>query len=186
MPGPAARLADVAAFDLDPLEVRRRRQHLGQQLAVGALEALALVQRHPRVGDPFGQLVAQMLQLAQAEDPRLARQGADPVLDLHPAEAGGEEPGQLALEAPDLTAQLGAGEALVDLDVECVEALSFEQIGHRPGYKCSSRPGRASRKTVKSRRPRPSMRPSTAPPRRRSAAPPSPAPRRSPAACSRA
>jgi len=130
VPGAAARLADVGAFDLDPLEVRRGRQHLRQQLAVGGLDALALAQRHASIGNPFGQLVAQPLELAQVEDPRLRRDGADPVPYLDSAERGGEEPGQLALQASDLAPQLGPGEALVNLDRKRGKAVSYEQIGH--------------------------------------------------------
>jgi hypothetical protein len=130
VPGAAARLADVAALDLHPLEVLRRRQHLGQQLAVGLLDPLALTQGDAGVGDPFGELVAQALQLPEPEDPRLGGHGGDPIVDLDPAEGGGEVLGELALEAADLTPQLGAGEALVDPDMERVEALSCEQIGH--------------------------------------------------------
>ena len=71
-----------------------------------------------RLGDPLGELVAQLLQLAEVEDPRLGGHRGDAVLDLDPAEGLGEEAGELALEMADLAPQLGPGQALVDLDVE--------------------------------------------------------------------
>ncbi|MFN8164309.1 MAG: hypothetical protein U0R26_10890 [Solirubrobacterales bacterium] len=132
MPGAAAGLADVVAGHLHPLEFRRRRQHAPQQLAVAGLHSGALAQGQPRLGDPVGQLVSQALQLAEVEDSGLGRDRADPVTHLDPAERLGEEPGELTLEAPDLPPQLVAGEALVDRGRDEAEAVSFEQIRHRP------------------------------------------------------
>lgn len=132
MPGSAARLADVAAGDFHPLEVSGRRQHLAQQLAVAGLNPRPLMQGEAGVGDPLRQLVAQALQLAQVEDPRLRRDRGDAVGNLDTAEGLGEKVGELALEVTDLAPQLNAGEALVDFDAEPHRAVSFEQIRHRP------------------------------------------------------
>ena len=132
MPVAAARQAEVVAADLHPLEVRRRGQHLAQQLVVRGLDPGPLAQGQPRLGDPLGEIVAQPLELAEAEDPGLAGDGGDAVVDLDPAEGLGEETGELALEMADLAPQLGPGEALVDLDVELIQAVSCEQIRHRP------------------------------------------------------
>ena len=82
-----------------------------------------------------------MLELAEAKDPWLAANRGNPVVDLDPAEGLGEETGELALEMADLAPQLDPGEALVNLDVELIQAVSFEQIRHRPGYECRSPPG---------------------------------------------
>ncbi len=124
MPVAAAGLAEVVAADPDPLELGRRGQHPAQQLAVGGLDPGALAQPQARVGHPLGQLVAQPLQLAEIEDPRRPGGGVDAVVDLDPAEGLRQEAGQLALEAADLTAQLGPGEALVDRDVKRHRAIS--------------------------------------------------------------
>jgi len=127
----AARLAEVVAAHPDPLEVRGRGQHLPQQLAIGGLGPGALAQRQARLGNAVGERVAQSLQLAQVEHPWLDRDRGDAMLDHDPAEALGQERGELTLEPADLASQLGPGQALVGLDVECHRALSCEQIGHR-------------------------------------------------------
>ena len=142
MPVAAAGQAEVVAAHLHPLEVRRRGQHPAQQLVVGGLDPGALAQGQTCLGDPLGQVVAQLLELAQAEDPGLDRDRGDAMADLHPAECLGEEAGKLALEMADLASQLDTGEALVNLDMEPIQAVSFEQIRHRPGSECRSRPGR--------------------------------------------
>jgi hypothetical protein len=53
------------------------------------------------------------------------------LLDLDPAESVAVEAGKRALEAGDLSPQLGAGEALVDWRPECGEAVPVEQIRHQ-------------------------------------------------------
>ena len=118
MPVTAARQAEVVAADLNPLEIGRRGQHLAQQLAVGGLGRGLTAQGGLRLANPFGQLVAQPLQLTETEDPGGAGAGSDPVLDLDPAEGLREMPRQLLLEAADLAPQLGPGETLVDLGGE--------------------------------------------------------------------
>jgi hypothetical protein len=115
VPGAAAGLADVVARDRHPLEVRGRRQHLLQQLPVDLLHRGPLGQRPARLGDAVGEAVAQQLQLAQAEHPRGPGRRLHPVTELDPTEGLAKEPGQLALEAADLAAQLVASEALVGL-----------------------------------------------------------------------
>jgi hypothetical protein len=141
-----ARQAEIVPAHLHPLEVRRGGQHLAQQLVVRGLDPSTLAQGQPCIGDPLGKVVAQLLELAEAEDPRLANRG-DPVVDLDPAEGLGKEAGELALEMADLTPQLDPGEALVDLDVELIQAVSFEQIRHRPDSECRSQPGCGKPKT---------------------------------------
>src|SRR4029077_6219612 len=98
-------------------------------------------QGQPGLGDPLGEIVAQLLDLAEPEDPGTSAVRGDPVVDLYPAEGLGEETGELALEVAHLTPQLDSGEALVNLDVELIQAVSFEQIRHRADSECSSRPG---------------------------------------------
>jgi hypothetical protein len=137
----ATRQAEVVAAHLHPLEIRWRGQHPAQQLVVGGLDQGPLAQSRSRFGNPLGQIVAQPLQLAKVEDPWLGGDGTNAVLDLHPAEGLGEKAGELALEMADLAPQLDPGEALVDLDMEPVQAVSCEQIWHRPGFECRSRPG---------------------------------------------
>jgi hypothetical protein len=141
----AAGQTEIVAAYLHPLEVRRRGQHLTQQLVVRGLDPGALAQGQPCLGDSLGKVVAQLLELAEAEDPRLADRG-DPVIDLDPAEGLGEEAGELALEMADLAPQLNPGEALVDLDVELIQAVSCEQIRHLAASECRSRAGRGKPK----------------------------------------
>jgi len=107
--------------------------------SAGAASILRSRSRLPISTRALGQLVAQPLQLSQVENPRLGRDRLDPVANLDPAESLGEEAGELALEMADLAPQLDAGVALVDLDVERHQAVSFEQIRHRPGYESRSR-----------------------------------------------
>jgi hypothetical protein len=144
VPGAAAGLAEIGTRDHDPLEALRRRQHLSQQLAVGALDVAAARQLRPRVRPPRRQFVPNPLQLAEVEQPALAMAGERPPAQLGPAEGFAEEAGELTLQARDLAAQLGAGEALVDrraeraLEVALLE-VSFEHVRHRLGFECRSR-----------------------------------------------
>ena len=114
------------------------------------LDPGALGEGQARLGDPLGELVAQPLELAEVEDPRLAPTAATAVVDLDPAEGLGEEAGELALEAADLPPQLDAGEALVDLDVQPVRlSLSSRSgIGLTPSVDHRTAP-LASAETVK-------------------------------------
>ena len=76
------------------------------------------LERQARLGDPRRERVAHPLQLAEAEHPRLGRDGGDPQSISTRAEGLGEEAGELALEAADLAPQLGAREALVAPDAK--------------------------------------------------------------------
>jgi hypothetical protein len=77
--------------------------------------------------------------LSEAQDRGLSAAPGYPVGDLDSAEGLGEEAGELTLEMADLAPQLDPGEALIDLDVESIEAVSYEQIRHRPDSECRSR-----------------------------------------------
>jgi hypothetical protein len=173
VPVATAGQTEIVAAHLHPLEVRRRGQHPAQQLVVRGLDPGAFAQGQPCLGNPLGKFVTQLLELAESEDPGLTADRGDPVIDLDPAEGLGEEAGELTLEMADLTPQLDPGEALVDLDVELIQAVSFEQIRHRADSECRSQPGCGKPKPIKTalRRPRPSPPPSRAPRRRRSGAP---------------
>jgi hypothetical protein len=137
----AAGQTEIAAAHLDPLEVSRRGEHLAHQLVIAGLDPRPLAQSQLRLGDPFREVVPQLLELTQVKDPRLAGDRADAVRNLDSAEGLGEESGELALEMADLTPQLSAGKALVDLDVEPSQAVSYEQIRHWPTSECRSRSG---------------------------------------------
>jgi hypothetical protein len=132
VPVAAAGLADVGTAHLHPLEVRRRGQHLSQQLAVAGLDPGPLAQPQAGIGHPLGQIVAQLLELTEVEHSRLGRNRADQVIDLDPSESLREEAGQLALEPSHLAPQLDPSEALVDVDAKRSQAVSVEQIRHRP------------------------------------------------------
>lgn len=140
MPVAATGLAEVGAGHPHPLEVLRARQHGAQQLATGGLAAGALAQRRPRRADPLGESVAQTLEITEVEDPRVRARRLDAVLDRDPPKALRQQPGELELEPPDLSPQLGAGGALVDADGEPLEALPFEQIPHTPRIESRSTP----------------------------------------------
>jgi hypothetical protein len=122
VPVAAARQAEVGATDTDPAVPLGRRQHRLDELPVGVLEGGALGERAVRLGDAAGERVTDLLEAAEVEDPRRPG-GADPVRDVHPAEALGDEPGELPLEPADLATQLDAGESLIDLE-------SFEHSRH--------------------------------------------------------
>ena len=72
-----------------------------------------------------GERVANLLELAQVEHPRRPG-GTDPVRDVDPPEALGDQPAELALELADLPAQLGAGEQLVDQPTASVALWATE------------------------------------------------------------
>jgi hypothetical protein len=139
VPSAAARQAELVTGDLHPLELGRGGQHRLDQLMSLALHHRALGQGPAGLGHPVGQLVAQALDLTEVEEPRLGRDRADPVSDLDAPEPLGHQTGQLTLQAPDLPPQLESREALVDCGAERREAVSFEQVGHRPRPECRSR-----------------------------------------------
>jgi hypothetical protein len=132
MPGAAAGFADVGAGDPQPLVLRGGGQHPLEQLAVARLELGALPQPKPGLADPRRQRVAYGLQLAQAERPRLPRDGADSGVDREARKSLGDEEAELGFEAPDLAPQLDPGETLVAIDAKRGAPVSVEQIRHSP------------------------------------------------------
>ena len=125
MPVSATRLADVGAADADPLVVLRGGEHVFEQFAIGLLDEGALGEGTVGLGEADRERVADLLQLAEVENARRSG-GGDPVRDVDPADALGDQPGELTLELADLTAQLRTREPLVYLD--SVEHSPHKQI----------------------------------------------------------
>src|SRR5262249_48513239 len=123
MPVAAARLADVGARDPQPPVLGGGVEHALEQLAVAGLQLAALPQREPRLTDPGRKRVADRLQIAQAERPRLARHRADCSIELQAREGLRDERAQLGLEAADLAPQLRPGKALVASDAKRAASL---------------------------------------------------------------
>jgi hypothetical protein len=111
----AAGQADVGAADPQPAVGGRVGKHLVEEPAVGLLDGVALEEGAARVGDATGERIAKLLELTQVEDPRRPR-GGDPVRHLDATEPVGNHPAELTLQPPDLPAQLGAGQTLIDRD----------------------------------------------------------------------
>jgi len=109
----ATRLADIGARDTQPLVLGRRGQHFLQQLAVLGLQLAPLLERGTGLADAFGKRVAHPLKLVEPRDTGLAVSGRDAGVQGKPGEGLSAKPRELVLEATDLAAQLGAGEALV-------------------------------------------------------------------------
>lgn len=130
MPVAAAFEAEVLPGHLDPLEVLGCSKHPLDQFAVLGLHPLSLHQGAPGLGDPVGQVVANRLQITEVEHPRRRGDGVDSMRDRNVTEGLAEERGQLRLETADLAAQLEPRAALVDLDPELGELLTFQQSGH--------------------------------------------------------
>ncbi len=128
----ASRLTEVGAGDPQPLELGGIGEHPLEQLPVGGLERRSLSKRVARSGDPHCQRVANLLQLAEADQPRLGRGGRNRRVEREARECLARQPGQLALEAADLPPQLGTGETLVALDANLSEGVSVEQFLHDP------------------------------------------------------
>jgi hypothetical protein len=142
VPVAAARLTDVGAADADPSVVLRGGEHVFEQFAVGLLDEGALGQRTVRLGEAPGERVADALQLPEVEDARRPG-GGDPIRDVDPSHAFGDEPCELALELADLPAQLHPREPLgrqprvlcnplgdkgQPVDLSPVEQIHHEQI----------------------------------------------------------
>ena len=125
-------LAEVGAGDLKPLVLGRGGQHPLEQLAVGGLGLGSLAQCVARLGDPVGEGITDLLQLAEADQARLVRRGGHPCVDLHSQEGPRGKTAQLELEAADLAPQLGARKALVAPDAKAGKGLSVEQLRHQP------------------------------------------------------
>jgi len=83
---PAAGPADVGAGYSQPLELLGSRQHPLQQLAVADLDLPPLAQGPPRRRDSRHQSVADRLQIAEAEDMRLAPGGWHRGVEIEPRE----------------------------------------------------------------------------------------------------
>jgi len=140
VPVAAAGLADVGAGDPHPPVLGGRVEHAPQQLAVLGLELGLIAQGEAGGSDPVGQRVADPLQLPEAGDPGRAARRGDPGVDRDPRKGLGDEATELALEPPDLPAQLSAGEALVAPHPKRNRRIKFEQIRHRP-FECNPRSG---------------------------------------------
>jgi hypothetical protein len=123
----AARQADVGAADPQPPVLLRGGDQGGEKLAVGGLDGGALGKRPLRLGDPRGQGVADLLELSEVEHPRRPR-GTDPVGNVDPAEALGDEPGELTLEPSDLPPQLGPRPGLVERPVALRHPLGDKSV----------------------------------------------------------
>jgi hypothetical protein len=108
----AARFADVGTGDAQPPVVGRRGEHPLQQLAVGRLALGAPGEGVACLGDPRRQRVAHLLQLAEADQPRLARRRRHAGLDREAGKSLDREPRQLELQAADLPPQLGPRQSL--------------------------------------------------------------------------
>lgn len=140
MPVAAARLADVGAGDPNPWVALRGEKHVGEQLPVGLLDEGALDEGAVGLGEAGRERVADLLQLTEVEDARRPG-GVDPIRDLDPAHALGDQPGELTLELADLPPQLGARPRLAWRPlVPCnplgdkgqpVDLTPVEQIRHR-------------------------------------------------------
>ncbi|HEY8809822.1 MAG TPA: hypothetical protein VIM28_07345 [Solirubrobacterales bacterium] len=133
MPVAATRLTDIGAGDPQPLVFRRSAQHPLQQLAVAGLEFGPILQLAPRDTDPGRQRVADGLEIAETQRPRLPRKGTDAGIDLDAGKGVGEDGTELRLETADLTPQLNSGEPLVAVYAKRRSAsVSVEQIRHSP------------------------------------------------------
>jgi hypothetical protein len=110
----AARLADVGAADADPRVALRGGEHLLQKLAIGLLDEGALGEDAVGLRQTGRERVADLLQLAEIEDPRRPG-GVDPIGHGDPPHPLGDEPGDLTLEPADLAAQFVPRPPLVDL-----------------------------------------------------------------------
>jgi hypothetical protein len=139
----AARLADIGAADPDPRVALRGDEEVGEKFAVGLLDQGALGKGAVGFGEARRKRVADFLQLTEVEDARWPG-GVDPVRDLDPAHALGEEAAQLEIQLGDLPTQLDPGASLVEIvpsslgrplgykgktvDLSLVEQIYHEQI----------------------------------------------------------
>lgn len=113
MPVTATRLAHVGAGDPHPLVLRRGGEHLLEQLAVAGLQLGSLPQPQLGLADSRRQGVADSLQVAKTEGPRLAGDSGDASVKLSAWEGVRDQRAELCFEAADLAAQLRPGEPLV-------------------------------------------------------------------------
>ena len=113
----AAGLADVRIGDAHPLVGGGIAQHVLDELAVARLDLGAVVERAARLVQPVGEVVAELLELAQAQQPRAAAP-VDAELDARARVSGDEGGGELGLDLGDLLAKRASGGKLVTLDDE--------------------------------------------------------------------
>jgi hypothetical protein len=125
----AARFAEIGTRDPQPLELGRGGEHPLKQPPVGRLGLGPPIQPVPSLRHPGGKLVANPLQLAEADQTRLAAAGPNPRIDLDAGKRLRDEAAQLQLETTDLTPQLSAGETLVAPTAN-PEGVSVEQLRH--------------------------------------------------------
>jgi len=118
VPVAAAGKAELLARDPQPLEVGRPLKHLLEQLPVAGIRDVPTLERAAGLGHAVCELVADPLEVPQAECPGLGSGRRHPGVDLDPGKAFGEKPGELMLEAADLAAQLGSRQSLVAIDAE--------------------------------------------------------------------
>jgi hypothetical protein len=132
MPGAAAGLADVGTGDPQPLVLGRSGQHPLQQLTIARLELGPILELTAGDADPGRERVADRLQLAQAERPRLICESTDSGVDREARKGLGDQGAKLRFEAADLTPQLDPGEPLVAIYAKRSAPVSVEQIRHSP------------------------------------------------------
>jgi hypothetical protein len=97
----AAGLPDVGVRDSDPLVALGLELHLLDQAAVLLLDVGAVVQRAAGLRQPLREVVAELLELAERQDPRPAAR-ADLPLEARAWIRRAEELRQLGLEPGDL------------------------------------------------------------------------------------
>ena len=132
MPVTATRLAEVGTRDPHPLVIRRRGEHLLQQLAVTSLDHGALAQGQMGSRDPLGKGITHLLELLETGDPRLGKTCRHTGIELQSRESLGFETAQLVLEPPNLAAQLSACKALIASHAKRCKRVSVEQLLHDP------------------------------------------------------
>ena len=112
----------------------RGLEQCSQQLAVARLELGPRCERLPRLGGTIGEVVANPLEVAEAEEAGRRSRTDDQAVDLDPGKGLCGEAPQLALEAGDLAAQLRPRRALVDADaLPDTRPVSDEKLLHGLG-----------------------------------------------------
>jgi hypothetical protein len=124
VPSAAAGLADIRAGDPQPLELGRAVKHAIEQVAIPCLQLGPLGERHASVTDALGELVADPLELTEAEGARLKCGRDYGRVDLQARKGLGPHARELMLEPADLAAQVGAREALVTAGRERIGCVS--------------------------------------------------------------
>lgn len=108
------------------------------------LELVLLLQRLASGTDPFGERVADALELGKIGDARDCMSGRDPGVERNSLKGLSREARELVFEAADLSPQLNAREALIAPRPQCRQGFSIEQIWHGPEIECRSRRFRGS------------------------------------------